>query len=267
MALFYWVVALLKKASLMGAFFLLFSAPAYAASSFCPLQKTLPEYSVKHVVDGDTVRLQDGRSVRLIGINAPELGGSGRSTEPYAVKATRYLKSLIKENNGKVALRVGQHSHDRYGRVLASLYDANGASLAEQLVAKGLAYHVAIAPNLELTECLTQAEAAARQQQLGLWQTAHFTPAQTLQQGGFTLLQGRIQKVQRNRGGVWLELGHSVTVNIPIEAMEYFRAEHFANWQGRHLQARGWIAERSAQNTQYARWRLTVSHPSMLRVQ
>lgn len=251
----------------MGAFFLLLATPLYATSNFCPLKKALPEYSVKRVVDGDTVRLQDGRSVRLIGINAPELSGSGRSAEPYAVKATRYLKLLIKENNGKVAVQVGQQSHDRYGRVLANLYDAKGVSLEEQLVSKGLAYHVALTPNLELAECLAQVEGSARKQQLGVWRTARFIPAQALKHGGFTLLQGRIQKVQRNRGGVWLELGHSVTVNIPTAALPHFKTEQFASWQGRHLQARGWVAERSGGSTQYARWRLTVSHPSMLSLQ
>src|SRR5699024_4822870 len=267
MALVYWVVALLKKASLMGAFFLLLATPLYATNNFCPLKKALPEYSVQRVVDGDTLRLQVGRRVRLIGINAPELGGSGRSAEPYAVQASRYLRSLIQANNGKVAVQVGQQSHDRYGRLLANLYDAKGVSLEEQLLSKGLAYHVAIAPNLNLAECLAHAENSARQQQLGLWQAAHYIPVQALNSSGFTLLQGRIQQVQRNRGGVWLELGHSVTVNIPPEALQYFTVEQFANWQGRDLQVRGWVAGRSRHKAQYARWRLTVSHPSMLNLQ
>ena len=42
----------------------------------------LQNVEVARVVDGDTVRLRDGRSVRLIGINAPELAHNGRTTEP-----------------------------------------------------------------------------------------------------------------------------------------------------------------------------------------
>jgi hypothetical protein len=73
--------------------------------------------------------------------------------------------------------------------------------------------------------------------------------------------------VQRNRGGVWLELGHSVTVNIPLHALQYFKSESFAQWQGRTLKTRGWVSERKGSQGKYAKWRMTASHPSMLELQ
>lgn len=259
------VVAMLKKASLMGAFFLLLACGEQtAATSFCAIDEILPEYAVRNVVDGDTLRLQDNRRVRLVGIDAPEMGGRGRTAEPYAVKATRRLTALVKANNNHVSLRVAEQSHDRYGRVLAHLYSRDGTNLEEQLIAEGLAYHVVLAPNVALAECLAQAEQSARQQRVGLWKTASYLPAKELTQGGFTLLQGRIQKVERNAGGVWLELGHSVTVQIPLPALHYFDHDSFAQWQGRTIKTRGWVTERQGQQNKYARWRLTVSHPSML---
>lgn len=267
MTLIHTVVVMLKKASFMGAFFLLLSLPVHAAVAFCAVNERLAEYAVSYVVDGDTVRLQDGRSVRLIGINAPEIGGRARTTEPYAVQAKARLSALVKANDNKVGLQLSEQTHDRYGRVLAHLYDRHGASLEAQLIAEGLAYHVLIAPNLALADCLTQAEQQARQQQLGLWKKVTFISAQQLSRGGFTLLQGRIQSVQRNRGGVWLELGHSVTVNIPLNALLYFKDQAFEQWQGRRLKTRGWVSERTNQQKKYAKWRLTVSHPSMLELQ
>ena len=261
------VVAMLKKASFVGAFFLLLSCPTYAATSFCSIDTIPPAHTVKYVVDGDTVRLQDDRRVRLIGIDAPEMGGRGRTTEPYAVQAKRRLEALVKANNDQVSLRIGELSHDRYGRVLAHLYDRKGTSLEEQLVSEGLAYHAVVAPNIALADCLTQAEQYARQQRIGLWKNATFTPAKKLNRGGFTLVQGRIEKVQRNRGGVWLELGRSVTVNIPLNALQYFTDETFEQWQGRTLKTRGWVSERKGQQKKYAKWRLTVSYPSMLELQ
>lgn len=261
------VVAMLKKASFMGAFFLLLSCGSAAATSLCSIKEVSPEYAVRNVVDGDTIRLQDNRRVRLIGINAPELDGRGRTAEPYAVQAKRRLTALIKANNNKVSLRVGEQTQDRYGRMLVNLYDRNGVSLEEQMVAEGLAYHVVIAPNVALADCLAQAERYARRQRLGLWQSAGFISTHELNQGGFTLLQGRIQNVQRNRGGVWLELEHSVSVNIPLSALPYFPNERFAQWQGRRLKARGWVSERRGQSKKYAKWRLLVSHPAMLELQ
>lgn len=258
------VVAMLKKASLVGAFFLLLSCGDHTAASFCSIKDIPPEYAVRNVVDGDTLRLQDNRRVRLVGIDAPEMGGRGRTAEPYAVKATRRLTALVKANNNKVSLVVAEQSHDRYGRVLAHLYNRDGVNLEEQLVAEGLAYHVVLAPNIALAACLAQAERSARQRRVGLWKTATYLPAEELTRGGFTLLQGRIQKVERNRGGVWLELGHSVTVHIPLNALHYFSNDSFAQWQGRTVKTRGWVTERKGQQSKYAQWRLTVSHPSML---
>ena len=260
------VVAMLKKASFMGAFFLLLSTQSYAATSFCSREPIAAEFSVQQVIDGDTVRLHNGRSVRLIGINAPEMGGRGRTDQPYAVQAKQRLTALVKANNNKVSLRTGQESKDRYGRVLAYTYDRHGASFEEQLVAAGLAFHAVIAPNIELAECLVQAEEHARTARLGLWKHATYKPVQQIKAGGFTLLQGRVQSVQRNKGDVWLELGHSVTVNIPKAALQNFDNELFEDWQGRTLQTRGWVADRHGQQGQYARWRLTVSHPSMLQL-
>lgn len=261
------VVAMLKKASLVGAFFIALQTGAHASTTLCSVKKPPAQLVVHSIIDGDTIRLADDRRVRLIGMNAPEMGGCGRSAEPYAVKAKRRLSALIKANNGKVGLLVGEQKRDRYGRVLAHLYDRHGANLEAQLVSEGLAYHVVVAPNVALADCLAQVEQQARQQRLGLWAKAQFTPAQQLNTGGFTLLEGRIQTVQRNRGGVWLELGHSVSVNIPKSALQYFKPEQFEQWRGRKLNTRGWVSERKGQLKKYAKWRVTVSHPSMLELQ
>lgn len=52
------------------------------ALAFCPLPGKPEQVRVQQVVDGDTVRLVDGRSVRLIGINTPEIGHGGVAASP-----------------------------------------------------------------------------------------------------------------------------------------------------------------------------------------
>ena len=262
------VVAMLRKASFMGAFFLLLSTPLYAASTDCSIEPAITTaFAVKRVIDGDTLRLHDGRGVRLIGLDAPEMGGRGLSAQPYAVQATRRLAALVKANGDAVHLRLGEESHDRYGRVLAYAYDAKGASFAEQLIAQGLAFHAQIAPNTLSADCLVKAEQRAQQATLGLWKSARYTPVQKIKGGGFNLLQGRIQSVQRNKGGVGLELGHTFTVNIPQQSIAYFTDQAFEQWQGRNVRVRGWVVDRKVRSRADARWRLTVSHPSMLELQ
>ena len=106
---------LMKKASLVGAFFVS-AIWLSAAQAFCPTPAGLSSVSVQRVVDGDTLRLSDGRSVRMIGLNTPELGKQGRSDEPFAVAARKRLEALVADSGGRVGLQPGQQAKDHYGR-------------------------------------------------------------------------------------------------------------------------------------------------------
>jgi endonuclease YncB( thermonuclease family) len=260
--------SLLKKASLVGAFFM---SVFYLTSvqAFCPAPGKLPSVKVQRVVDGDTLRLQDGRSVRLIGLNTPELARKGHSAEPFAEVARRRLSALVAANDGAVGLRLGREPKDRYGRTLAHAYDGKGRNLEAQLLAEGLGYLVAIAPNVALVECQQAAERLARQSRVGLWRRSPVqTPAQ-LQRGGFALVEGRVERVERNRGGVWLELGDSLVVHVPPQALDGFDLRQLQGLAGRQVEARGWIIDRSRRTggkPGQARWMLSVTHKAMLGV-
>ena len=53
------------------------------------------EYVVKKVIDGDTVQLESGETVRYIGINAPELYMKEGGSEFFAKEAARFNKKLV----------------------------------------------------------------------------------------------------------------------------------------------------------------------------
>lgn len=132
---------LIKKASLVGAFFVPgIWLSAVQAEVFCPAPASLVQVEVQRVVDGDTVRLKDGRSVRMIGLNAPETGKKGRPDEPFAVAARERLQALVQASDGRVGLVPGREAKDHYGRTLAHLYGANGRNLEAQLLADGLGF-------------------------------------------------------------------------------------------------------------------------------
>ena len=256
----------LKKASRVGAFFVLAfgSLPALA---FCPSPGALPEAAVARVVDGDTLRLSDGRSVRLIGINAPELGRAGRKAEAFAEAARERLQGLVRASGGRVMLHAGVESHDRYGRLLAHAYDARGRNLEAALLAEGLGFMVALAPNTALTGCHQAAERQARQARLGVWRKPPLQSAAALRQGGFALLDGRVERAERNGAGFWLEFDGPLVVQVPPPALEAFDAAWLAALPGKTLQVRGWVLDRRGRSTpQQARWLLRVSHPAMLEV-
>lgn len=260
--------ALLRKASLVGAFFV---SGVYfdAAWAFCPAPGALPEVKVQRVVDGDTLRLVDGRNVRMIGLNTPELAHQGRSVEAFAESAQKRLQALVKASGGRVLLQVGQQGKDHYGRTLAHVYDDQGRNLEAQLLAEGLGYRVAVAPNLTLVRCQQAAERSARQAQVGLWQRSPVQAPGQLSRGGFALVQGRVQRVERNGGGVWLELDGPLVLHIAPRVRDNFDLRAVQKLEGRMIEARGWVVDRSKRGGLRAgqvRWMLPLTDKSMLEV-
>lgn len=126
---------------------------------------------VLRVIDGDTVDLQDGRRIRLIGIDTPEMGYSPRAqvegvNDPFAEEATAFLRELAEGRT--VRLEFGPEPEDRYGRTLAYLFLEDGAHLNAELLRRGYARAYRRFQHPRLNEFLTLEE-EARQAERGLW--------------------------------------------------------------------------------------------------
>ncbi|MFK3797988.1 thermonuclease family protein [Pseudomonas sp. NPDC088444] len=257
---------LFKKASLVGAFFM----PAIwlsTAQALCPAPASLPTAQVQRVVDGDTLRLSDGRSVRMIGLNAPETGKKGQSAQPFAEAAKRRLQALVDESDGQVSLRVGEQAADHYGRTLANVYGRNGANLEAQLLSEGLGYLVAVAPNVALVGCQQAAENTARQAGLGLWRTSPVQSPDQISTGGFAVVSGRVTDVQRNGGGIWIEFGDALVLRIAPNLVGQFDSAVLQRLKGQQIEARGWVVDRSRRGglkSGQARWMMPITHQAML---
>lgn len=257
---------LMKKASLAGAFFVS-AIWLSGAQAFCPTPRGLTSVTVQRVVDGDTVRLSDGRSVRMIGLNTPELGKQGRSDEPFAVAARKRLEALVAASDGRVGLLAGKESKDRYGRTLAHLYSADGANLESQMLAEGLGFHVAVAPNVDLAGCQQAAERSARRAGLGVWRQLPVLKTEQISASGFAVLSGPVSRVQRNRGGVWIELQDSVVLHVAPNFLGRFDVSALEKLKGKQIEARGWVTDRSRRGglkSAQARWLLPLTDPAML---
>ncbi|QVW23739.1 thermonuclease family protein [Pseudomonas hormoni] len=257
---------LMKKASLAGAFFVS-AIWLSGAQAFCPLPNGLTPVAVQRVVDGDTVRLNDGRSVRMIGLNTPELGKQGRSDEPFAVAARKRLEALVAASDGRVGMLPGKESKDHYGRTLAHLYGADGVNLEAQMLAEGLGFQVAVAPNVDLVTCQQAAERSARQAGLGVWRQSPVLNAEQINASGFAVVSGRVSKVQRNRGGVWIELQDALVLRVAPNLLGQFDAVALERLKGKQIEARGWVVDRSRRGglkPGQARWLLPLTDPAML---
>lgn len=124
--------------------------------------------TVKRVLDGDTLDLTDGRRIRLLGIDAPEVAHENQPAQPYSKEATDWLRSRIE--GASVSLRIDSAKKDRYGRTLAWVYDEHGKMLNEELLAEGLVRLLAdFGLPADLEPQLRQAESEARILKKGVW--------------------------------------------------------------------------------------------------
>lgn len=87
--------------------------------------------SVDYVVDGDTVRLQSGVYVRMIGIDTPEVGQCGYRA------AKRKLDQWV-GGEARLVNPAGVDNQDHYGRLLRYVHDS-GRDTGLGLIKLGLA--------------------------------------------------------------------------------------------------------------------------------
>lgn len=217
---------------------------------------------VEHVYDGDTLRLSDGRKVRLLGINTPELARPAKGSrleqpaQPLAVEATaavnRWLQAS-KVKDPRVQLLMGREREDRYGRLLAHVFNQQGQSLEASLLQQGLAFMVVIPPNTHHADCFQLLEAQARRQRLGIWAHSAWQPMaakDVAAQGktGFLRVTGTVTRVDQARD-LWIELDHALVLRVLGANYHDFSREFVADWQKRSLVVRGWVVRRKLSNS------------------
>lgn len=213
------------------------------------------DVAVSRVHDGDTLTLSDGRKVRLIGVNATEVAKRGGSNQPFALKAKRAVESFIAQSK-RVQLLTDTENKDHYGRWLGHVYNGTGENLEQSLLQQGLAYHVAIPPNLTLAKCLDQAEQQAQDNQLGVWsvQGIPAVKAKLVKQGGFQRVQGKVTSVRTAKH--WhLKLDNNFTVMLYSEHQHRFSKSWFKQLQGTTIEVQGWVYKTNSQ------WRMKLETP------
>jgi micrococcal nuclease len=113
---------------------------------------------VSQIIDGDTIKLTTGQTIRLKGINTPE------KSQPFYTEAKNYLTNLILNKT----IQLETYDTDKYGRTLAHIF-LNNKNINEEILKQGLAtlYYYEKDQHYEK---LKQAEEFARLNQKNLWQ-------------------------------------------------------------------------------------------------
>lgn len=137
-------------------------------------------YKVERVIDGDTLRLQGGVHVRLIGIDTPERkandkmlrdirrrGGVVEDELKAGLEAYRFTKKLAEGQ--QVHLEFDEERQDRYKRVLAYVFLKNGLFINTEIVKQGYAYPYPVKPNVRYAKLIRHLYQQAKKAGRGLW--------------------------------------------------------------------------------------------------
>ncbi|MBL4711406.1 MAG: thermonuclease family protein [Gammaproteobacteria bacterium] len=219
--------------------------------------------AVRKVHDGDTLQLNNGRKVRLIGINTPELARGYKAAEPFAIAAKKALTDLFSKNK-TIKLRYGDESKDHYGRYLAHGFLANGQNIQVTLLDRGLASAIVIPPNTNFSDCYLKHEKKARCNKAGLWKHTKILDAKKLKQQhtGFHLIQGNVKSIRTNNKGIWLNIDNMLTVGIRHENIHLFDADSIYKMRHHSITVRGWINKSNRQTPYYLR----IRHPASIQL-
>lgn len=129
------------------------------------------EGTVVRTIDGDTIVVDLGqpfgqRTIRLRGIDAPEIASYAHAAQPYADMAKEFIGSLI--SNKKIELQFDTEVSDPYGRTLAYVHLADGTDVQISLLKAGLARVVGHIP-FSCRDSYEQTQEQAQKQGMGLW--------------------------------------------------------------------------------------------------
>lgn len=123
------------------------------------------DYFVREVIDGDTIVLDNGETVRYVGIDTPEMN------EPFYLESK--VRNVMLVQGRPVSVQVCfADPRDKYGRVLAWV-TSGGVPVNETLVKEGLARIMTIPPcGLARVREFKALEKEARDKKLGIWSMA-----------------------------------------------------------------------------------------------
>jgi micrococcal nuclease len=141
-------------------------------------------FTIKRVIDGDTLLLGNGERIRLIGVDTPEVHGSHKlqrdaertqidiaTIRKLGQKSSAFVKKVVQGK--RVRLEYDQANaaighRDRYGRTLAYLYLEDGTFLNAEIVRQGYGVAYTKYPFTCAAE-FRKFEREAREQRRGLW--------------------------------------------------------------------------------------------------
>jgi endonuclease YncB( thermonuclease family) len=207
------------------------------------------EGRVSEIIDARTLRLDDGREVRLAGI------------EPVAVAADR-----VQGTSALAALAFGHEvmlygpddAPDRYGRQSAFVFvDRDEMSIQETLLSRGQALFSGTFAVRGCSTDLAAAETTARRAGRGIWSGSAViknaeSPGDILTRvGRFTVVEGKVLSVRQAGATTYVNFGRRWTQDFAVTISRQTQAAFEAAgvppnfFQNKRIRVRGWVEKRN----------------------
>lgn len=254
----------IANVSLCGALLVLAaiaSAPAAARAAVPCAFPDQGEGRVAEIIDGRSFRLDDGREIRLAGIESTDaMAGemAGESSHADALAAILAGRSVV--------LRGDEDAPDRYGRQATFVFLAGSETLAQrELLAAGHALVAADVADKECAMALVAAEAEARAARRGVWESASViksaeSPDDILAGiGRFAVVEGKVLSVRQAGATTYVNFGRNWTrgfaATISKRMIPAFEAAGLAikSLENRRIRVRGWVEAHPGPRIEVAR--------------
>ncbi len=163
--------AVTGRKSIVALLWLVLFLPLYASSVYPPGERQAQFRTVRRVVDGDTLVLENKERVRLIGVDTPETKHPNKPVEYFGKEASRFTKTMCEGK--RVRLEFDQaNAHighkDRYKRTLAYVFLEDGTFLNAEIIKQGYGFAYTRFPFKYMDE-FRGYQREARKQGRGLW--------------------------------------------------------------------------------------------------
>jgi micrococcal nuclease len=243
-----------RFASLLGASLAL--AGAHAASADCAFAPG-PTRAVARVLDGETLALDEGTEVRLIGALSPRPieAAADLSFWPPEREAIAELTRLVLGRSVELAF-AGRRT-DRYGRLLAHVFVQSHPDriwVQGHMLRTGHARAYSVPNSAACMDELIAHERFAREARKGLWDHAAYqirsaerTRELLRWRSSFQIVEGRVLRVASARGKVFLNFGDDWREDFTASVRRRLQSSNldFKALEGRRVRVRGWIERRA----------------------
>lgn len=210
-------------------------------------------HGIKYVYDGDTILLENGQKIRLLGINSPEVDGRYKAAEPGGDDARAWLENLL--SGKKVRLVTDRKKKDKYGRILAHIFTEDNVHVNVELVRRGLAAVSIYPPNLKYEKNLVNAQQQAEAGRAGIWNMNEYQPqpVESILAGrhrGWKRLTGEVKRFRDTRKYLYLEFSDQVDARIDRRYLDLF--PDVSRYKAK-VEIRGWPTKRKGHYSIYLR--------------